>query len=114
ARASSRPWAARSPCRRSGRSLARQREEVGELFDHGVVATLLEPGGDAGREMPAQQLGLELLQRALDGERLLQDVDAVGVVLDHLADALDVTLDRCETRVELALLCLHRMPPTAS
>src|SRR5688572_33445081 len=65
--------------------------------------------------MTAQELRLELLQCALDRVGLLQHVDAVRAVFDHLPDALDMPLDGRESRVEDLLLCRHRyLFPTAA
>ena len=53
-----------------------------------VVAAFLEAGRDARGEVALEERGLEGFERALDGVGLLEDVDAVLVLLDHLANAL--------------------------
>ena len=57
--------------------------------------------------MALEERGLERLERALDRVGLLDDVDAVLVVLDHLADALQVALDGGEAIQDLLLVGLH-------
>jgi hypothetical protein len=43
--------------------------------------------------VPLQEQLLEALERLLDRVRLVEHVHAVGVALDHAADAAQVTLD---------------------
>ena len=47
--------------------------------------------------MALQKRRLECLERSLDGVGLFDDVDAVLVVLDHFADAFEVTFDGRQT-----------------
>ena len=73
----------------------------------------LKPVRDAGREVALEQGRLERLQGALDGVGLLEDVDAVHVLLDHLADALEVALDGRQSIEDVLLVGLHvRLHPT--
>ena len=49
--------------------------------------------GQAGVEVLVQDQVVDLVQGRLDGLHLLDDVDAVGILLQHALDAADVTLD---------------------
>src|SRR5262249_9170508 len=58
------------------------------------------------------------LQRAVDGADLSEDVDAVFVLLDHLRDAADLTLDPAQAFGvvvlvrRIAVRCGHFQPPS--
>src|SRR6266536_3097864 len=102
-----RAWA-REPARPSPSTLAAgEREELLQLAEHLFVAALADALRHAVAEVAAQEHLLELLDRALHRVGLLQDVDAVGVVLHHLADAAQVALDVVETLDRVVLRCLH-------
>ncbi len=47
----------------------------------------------------------DFVQSGLDGRDLGEDVDAVAILVDHLLDAADLTLDALEARLELILRC---------
>ena len=47
-----------------------------------------------------EQFLVERIERRLDGADLREDVDAVAVILDHLADAADLSLDAPQARDE--------------
>src|ERR671923_27258 len=77
--------AARAACSRSS-AAAQAREHVEQLVDL-LLAVAAAPRahgvGDAGLDVAAKQQFLALLERALHGRDLQQDVDAVRVVLEH-------------------------------
>ena len=49
----------------------------------------------------------DLFERGLDGRDLGQDVDAVGVLVDHPLEAADLALDAAEAIVDGAGIGLH-------
>src|SRR5690606_42155760 len=51
---------------------------------------------DAVRDVVLQQAETDRLERLGGCGDLRQDVDAVGVVVDHLGDAADLSLDACQ------------------
>src|SRR5262245_47035914 len=57
--------------------------------------------------MSGEECVLQLIDCALDGEGLLEDIDAIGVILDHLADTLQVPFNRREAIEHILLICLH-------
>src|SRR6266849_4188305 len=87
-------------------------EHVAELRQNLVLPAVSESCRYAAREMTAEELALETLQRALDRVGLLQHVDAIGVFVDHAFDRLDVAFDTREARPELMLLFHLTRPPT--
>src|SRR5262249_46068786 len=89
-------------------SLTRQLEQLAQLTDHLLVAALFEACRDARAEVALEQGAFERLERSLDGIRLVEDVDAVLVGFDHLADALEVALDGRQAVQDLLLVGLHR------
>src|SRR5215470_4624449 len=91
--------------------LARELEQLAQLADHLRVAAFLEAGWHARGQVSFQQRTLEGLDRALDRVRLLEDVDAVNVVLDHLADTAQMTLDGRQAVHDLFLVSLHAASP---
>src|SRR5262249_33746017 len=68
-------------------------EQLAELADHLVVAALVEAGPDTAVQVALQQDALQLVDGPLDRIGLFQDVDAVLILVDHLADPLQVALD---------------------
>src|SRR5882762_547241 len=90
-------------------SFTRELEELAQLADHLVVTTFLESGRHARREVPFEQRRLECFECTLDRIRLFDDVHAVLVFLDHLADALQVTLNGGQAVQDLFLVALHRL-----
>src|SRR5437867_3308799 len=92
--------------------LPRELEQLVQLADHLGVAAFPEPGRDAAVQVPLEERRLERLQGALDGVALLEHVDAIRVLVDHLADALEVALDRGQPVQQVLLARLHdRLPP---
>ena len=63
--------------------------------------------------MPAEQELLALLERALHGGDLEQDVHAVGVVLEHPLQPLHLSLDAPQpaARLGFGLLVEHALYP---
>src|SRR5262245_58855751 len=61
--------------------------------------------------MALEQRTFERLQGTLDGVRLVQDVNTVLVGFDHLANTLQVALDRREAVQDLLLVALHGTAP---
>jgi hypothetical protein len=52
------------------------------------------------RDVVAQDLALDLVQRRTDGADLGQHVHAVAVILDHALDAAHLSLDLAQPRQE--------------
>jgi hypothetical protein len=52
--------------------------------------------------VPVQDVDGDLLERGLDGRDLGEDVDAVGVLVDHPLQAADLALDPAQTIVKSA------------
>src|SRR6267143_3149002 len=88
-------------------------EDVAELAENLILAALSERRRDTAREMTAEKLGFETLQRPLDGVGLLEHIDAINILVDHSFDRLDVAFDARETRAELVLL-FHPAAPDVS
>src|SRR5579875_545382 len=86
---------------------SRELEQLVQLFHDLVAAALAETGGDAGGEVAFEQDAVELVEGALDGVGLLENVDAVLVLLDHLANAFNVALDIREPVENVFLFRLH-------
>src|SRR3990170_5062880 len=70
--------------------------QLHQLADHLVLTAVADAGSDAGVEVALQDERLHLLDGAADGERLLEDVRAVLIVLDHAPDARQVAPDVVE------------------
>src|SRR5262252_4334911 len=87
--------------------LSGELEQFTELADHLRVAPFLKTGGHARGEMAFEQRAFERLDGALDGVGLLEDVDAVDVLLDHFADATQVALDGRQAIKDVFLVGLH-------
>jgi hypothetical protein len=96
--------------RHSHRSSARKREQLLQLSQDLTVPTVPDPIRDAMGEMSPQQHLLELFDRALNRVGLLQDINAVRIFLDHLADAAKVTFNGVQAPEGIALRCLHVSP----
>src|SRR5258708_33834429 len=62
--------------------------------------------------MTLEQRRLERLERPLDRVRLFDDVDAVLVFLDHLADALEMALNGGQAVQDLFFVALHGLALT--
>jgi hypothetical protein len=67
-----------------------------QLIDDLLVAAVADALDGAGAEVAGEDDRLQLLEGAADGEGLLEDVDAVGVLLDHALDAVEVAVDVAE------------------
>src|SRR6185437_2718904 len=90
------------------RLLSGELEQLTELADHLGIAAFLEAGGYARGEVAFEQRAFEGFDGALDGVGLLEDIDAVDVLLDHLANTAQVALDRRQAVQDLFLVGLHR------
>src|SRR5262245_46532893 len=90
-------------------------EELRELVNDLLVPAFLEAFADAAVQMAAQEQPFELVDGALDGVGLLEDVHAVLVFLNHPANPLEMAFDVRETLQDVRLFCLHgarsRKPP---
>src|SRR5215213_4312868 len=62
--------------------------------------------------MAAQEQPIELVDGALDGVGLLQDIHAILVFLDHPADALEMPLDVRQPLEYVRFRCLHELGPS--
>ena len=58
--------------------------------------------GDAVAHVAVEDVDRHLLERRLDGGDLGEDVDAVGVLVDHPLEAPDLALDPAEAIVKSA------------
>src|SRR3990170_1308533 len=62
--------------------------------------------------MVFQECRVHPVERPLDGQHLLHDIDAIGVVFDHALDAAHVAFDAAQARQDLLPLlsrtALHR------
>lgn len=70
-----------------------------ELIDY-LIMTSADVIDDARLDVLCEQFLVERIERRLDGADLREDVDAVAVILDHLADAADLSLDAPQARDE--------------
>src|SRR6267142_5846431 len=124
------------PCRRTPRSASRERarryrspapppslppepsEHVEQLVDL-LLALALRPRpqrvGHARFDVSAEQELLDLLERALHGRDLEQDVDAVRLAVDHPLETLHLPFDPAQAPEDLRLRLLvdHPVPPGA-
>src|SRR5256885_15440199 len=108
-----------APARRSVSppSLAPEaREHLDQLVDLLLALALRARAkrvGHAGLDMPTQQELLDLLERALHRGDLEQDVDAVGLGVDHPLEPLHLPLDSPQPsqRLGLRLLVDHAYTP---
>src|SRR2546428_2096407 len=88
-------------------------EDLGQLFDGLVGASLAERVGDAGGEMLFEDDRVDPLEGFFDRHRLLHDVDAVFVFLDHALDGFEVPGHRAEAAHHIvADLGSHGRHPT--
>src|SRR5882724_236568 len=89
------PSAAGPASPRVERSLApaRQPSERAHQLTELLLPCLRLGVHQAGADVILDQADGHLVQRRLDGRDLLQDVDAVAVLLDHPLDAADLPLD---------------------
>src|SRR5438309_8201192 len=92
------------------KSLACELEQLLELADHLHVTPFFEAGRHARAQMTFQERRLEGLERTLDGVRLLENVDAIFVCFNHLADAAEMTFDGRQAIEDLFLVGLHLRP----
>src|SRR5262245_37238088 len=86
--------------------IAREVIELHELVDDLALPTSLYALWDATLEVAFDQQRLELLQRLAHRIGLAQDVDAVLILFDHLADPPNVALDVIEA-LENVLFVRH-------
>src|SRR5579859_6690839 len=87
--------------------LAGELEQLAEFADHLRISALFESSGHAGGQVTFEQRALEGFHSALDSVRLLEDVHAVDVVLNHLAYTPQMTLDRGQAVQNLLFVGLH-------
>ena len=74
-----------------------------QLVNDGVIP-LTDAIGHAGADVGGQQLLAEAVEGGADGGDLDQDIRAVGVLLQHLPQATDLSLDAVEAMGEFLLL----------
>src|SRR5687768_1917510 len=70
---------------------------------------------DAMRQVIFEELHGDLLQRALRGGYLGEDVDAVDVLIHHPLHTTDLAFDLSQTRFQVVLVlvvAVHRAPPS--
>jgi len=72
----------------------------------GLLAT--QGSGDTAIQVIRKNDAVELFEGALDGLRLLEDVDAIGIFLNHPLDAAHMPLDAFESVDQLRFLFSHR------
>src|SRR5919202_726598 len=89
------------------RLLSGELEQFAELADHFGVTAVFEARGHTRPLVPLQVRALEGFDGALDGVGLLEDIHAVDVVLDHLANTAQVALDGGQAIQDLLLVGLH-------
>src|SRR5690349_6823357 len=83
-------------------------ERAHQLVDDLLAHPVLDGIGDAGGEVVAQENLLHALQAGLYRAELLHEVDAVGLVVDHAAHALQVSGGHFQSqRRFLLVLWLH-------
>ena len=71
----------------------------------------LSAADQAAGHVRADDLAVGLAQDGRRGHELVGDVHAVGVVLDHLEDAVDLPAGDLEEPPYLLLIGAHRPPP---
>ena len=65
------------------------------------------PRRPRSRDVAVQHVDRDLLERGLHGGHLREDVDAVGVLVDHPLEAAHLPFDPAEAVVNGASVCLH-------
>src|SRR5436309_14616745 len=91
------------------------REHVEQLVDLLLTLALrarAQRVGHARLDVPAQQELLDLLEGALHGRDLEQDVDAVRLAVDHPLETLHLPLDPAQAAEDLGLRLLVDHPYT--
>src|SRR6266508_6961898 len=97
--------------------LAARLEDLQQLVNHPLALSHIS-AADRGRhtavEVPLHHDAVELVERSLDRFGLLENLDTIGIVLDHPLDAANMPLDRLQP-VEQLLFIRHsrllRSPP---
>src|SRR5689334_11838219 len=82
--------------------------ELNEFLDHFALTATLDALRHAAMQVILEDQGLQLLDGFADGVRLAQDIHAILVVLDHLADAAQVPLDIVQPLDDISLVGAHR------
>ena len=68
--------------------------------------------GDAGLQVPLEDQAVDLVQGALHGEALIDDIDAIRPPIHHALDATHVALDTFEAiHQPLSVFIVHRPAP---
>jgi hypothetical protein len=55
------------------------------------------PADDAGLKLAAEQLDSERIERGSNGGNLIQDIDAIPIILDHVLDTGDLPMREIRT-----------------
>ena len=73
----------------------------------GSAVAVGDRAGHASADVGVEHVDGDLLERGLDGGHLCEDVNAVGVLVDHPLEAADLPLDPAEAVVGGSSIGLH-------
>ena len=62
------------------------------------------PADDAGLKLAAEQLNSERIERGSNGGNLIQDIDAIPILLDHVLDTGDLPMREIRTSTKVLFL----------
>lgn len=102
--------AARAPtppsdlCAPPNRATQRAPDDVDDLIDIAIRVTLLGGGSNAPLDVILQHENRQRIHGGPEGGRLLQDVHAILLALDHPGDTAYLALDSRESADELGLV----------
>src|SRR5690348_14670247 len=88
-------------------AIAREVVELHQFGDNGLFAALTDALRHAAMQMVFEDQHLQLLNGFAHGIGLAQDVHAILVVADHLADAVQVPLDVIEAFEHVLFIGFH-------
>src|SRR5215469_258779 len=89
-------------------AIARQVIELHQFLDDRVLAAAFDAFGHTAVQVPLQQQRLQFLDGLADGVGLAEDIHAILVLFDHLANAAEMALDIVQPLDHLSLFSTHR------
>ena len=94
----------------SNRAAERPPDDVDDLLDVPIGIAVLRCGPDAALDVILEDEDRQGVDRGAEGARLLEDVDAVLLALDHPGDAPHLPLDPGKAPDQLGLVAGVRVP----